>query len=68
MLQIVWDGICTDFAQTYYSTVLDTQILFIVPYQTYEDVTPGIASFVAARESSINKKIAKFITLASKKN
>jgi len=68
MLEIVWDGICTDFAQTYYSTVLDTQILFIVPYQTYEDVTPSIASFIAARENTVNKKIGKFIVLASKKN
>ena len=68
MLQIVWDGICTDFAQTYYSTVLDTQILFIVPYQTYEDVTPSIASFIASKENTVNKKISKFITLVSKKN
>lgn len=68
MLEIVWDGICTDFAQTYYSTVLETQILFLVPYQSYEDITPGVASFIAARESTVNKKIAKFITLVSKKN
>lgn len=66
MLEIVWDSLCTDFAQSYYSAILDTQILYIVPYLTYEDTTPNIASFIASKESTINKKINKFIQLVSK--
>ena len=66
MLDIVWDNLCTDFAQTYYGTLLDTQILFIVPRLTYEDTTNNLASFVAGQENTVNKKIEKFIALASK--
>ena len=66
MLDIVWDNLCTDFAQTYYGTLLDTQILFIVPRLTYEDTTNNLASFVAGQEKTVNKKIEKFIALASK--
>ena len=66
MLEIVWDGIGTDFTQTFYSIYMDTQIFHIIPYVTFPDATDSLASFVARTESSINKKISKFLTLAEK--
>lgn len=67
MLDIVWDGICTDFAQSYYSLILDTRALYLIPDLTYEDTTASIASFVAGIESTVNKKISKFFTTLEKK-
>jgi hypothetical protein len=67
MLDIVWDGICTDFAQSYYSLILETRALYLIPDLTYEDTSANIASFVAGIESTINKKINKFFITLSKK-
>jgi hypothetical protein len=66
MLEIVWDGLCSDIAQTYYSAMNDTQILYIVPYLTFEDSTQNVASFIASKESTVNKRLKKLMTLASK--
>ncbi|MBO5305168.1 MAG: hypothetical protein J6B12_00245 [Clostridia bacterium] len=66
MLEIVWDGIGTDFTQTFYSIYMDTQIFHVIPNVTYPDAQENIASFIARTESSINKKISKFITLVEK--
>lgn len=61
MLQIVWDGIGTDFAQTFYGAFIDTEIFHLMPRLTPENATEGIASFIGSRESSVNKKIDKFL-------
>ncbi|MBQ8409985.1 MAG: hypothetical protein IJY39_14080 [Clostridia bacterium] len=66
MLEIVWDGLCSDIAQTYYSSMTDTQILYVVPYLTFENSTQNIGSFIASKESTVNKKLKKLMTLASK--
>lgn len=66
MLEIVWDGLCSEIAQTYYSAMNDTQILYIVPYLTFEDSTQNVASFIASKESTVNKRLIKLMTLASK--
>jgi len=68
MLDIVWDGLCTDFAQTYYGAFLDSQVLFLVPRLTYEDAEMSLAPFVASIKTSLEKKISKFLILASKVN
>ena len=66
MLEIVWDGIGTDFTQTFYSIYMDTQVFHIIPYTTFPDATENIASFVARIEKSVNKQIDKFFTLLEK--
>lgn len=66
MLEIVWDGIGTDFTQTFYSIYMDTQVFHIIPYTTFPDATENIASFVARIEKSVNKQIDKFFILLEK--
>ena len=66
MLQLVWDGIGTDFAQTYYSAFIDTQIFHMMPLLTHKNATQNVASFVASKESNLNKLLYKFMTLVSK--
>lgn len=67
MLEIVWEGIGTDFAQTFYSAFLDTNIFHMMPHLTYADATESVASFIAAKESMVNKKIDKFVRAVEKK-
>lgn len=67
MLELVWDGIGTDFTQTFYSIYMDTQIFHIMPYVTFPDATDNMASFVARTEKTINKKISKFIAMVEEK-
>lgn len=57
MLEIVWDGICSDFCQTYYSSLIDTKILYIVPQLTFEGSNGNISSFIAGAEKSVNKRL-----------
>ena len=66
MLKIVWDGICSDFCQTYYNAIIDTQALYIVPYLTFADSEKNIASTIAGIEVTVNKKLKKFLISASK--
>jgi hypothetical protein len=66
MLEIVWDGLCSDFCQTYYSSMISTQVLYIVPYLTFEDATKNVSSFIAGAEKTVNKSLKKLMTLASK--
>ena len=61
MLQIVWDGIGTDFAQTFYGALMETEIFHLMPRLTPETATEGVASFVGSREASINKRLDKFL-------
>lgn len=61
MLQIVWDGIGTDFAQTFYGALMETEIFHLMPRLTPENATEGVASFVSSREASINKRLDKFL-------
>lgn len=66
MLEIVWDGIGTDFTQTFYSIYMDSNLFHIIPYVTFPDRTDNLASFIARVERSVNKQISKFITLVEK--
>ena len=62
MLQLVWDGICTDFglAFSYISSALDTN-LYMLPTLTYVSTESQVASYVKSYENSANKAIAKYI-------
>jgi hypothetical protein len=64
MLKIVWDGICSDFCQTYYNALIDTQILYIVTYLTFDDADYNVASYIASMETAVNKKLKKFLAAA----
>ena len=59
MLQIVWNGIRTDFAQTYYSALSNTRVLYMAVELTKEDSTQNLASYVASVEKSVNKLLKK---------
>ena len=61
MLEIVWDGIGTDFAQTFYGAFIDTQIFHLMPRLTPENATQNVASFIAEKETSVNKLVTKFL-------
>ena len=61
MLDIVWNGICYEMAQTYYSLLKDkNNYLYVLEVLTEEDTTINLASYVATTENSINKKLKKF--------
>ena len=65
MLEIVWDGLCSDFCQTYYSCMISTQVLYVVPYLTFEDATKNLSSFIAGAEKTVSKSLKKLMTLSA---
>lgn len=68
MLQLVWDGICTDFglAYSYISQSLDTN-LYMLPTLTNANTSYSIASYVKSYEGSANKAIDKWMKMYDKK-
>ena len=67
MLKIVWDGICSEFAQAYYNVAIESRILYVMPNLTYESVEPNLASYMAKWSGTVNKKISKFLSIVRKK-
>ncbi len=61
MLQVVWDSVCSDMGQTYFSVVQDTNILYILPSVTKADSTENLSSFVAKVDSKIKKSFKTFV-------
>lgn len=61
MLTIIWDGVCSDFGQTYYDCMSNTGVLYMVGNLTNANTTQNIASFMAKVDKSANKMIKKFI-------
>lgn len=61
MLKIVWDGIGTDFGQTYYWAFLKTDIWRLMVLLTPEDATESVASFIKARDAMVYKIFKKFL-------
>jgi len=61
MLKIVWDGIGTDFGQTYYWAFLKTDIWRLMVLLTPEDATESVASFIKARDAMVYKILKKFL-------
>ena len=61
MLDIVWDGVCSDVGQTYYSVIKDgNTVLNVLTRLTELESTNNLASYVATTENSINRKLKKF--------
>ena len=61
MLDIVWDSVCSDFGQTYFSVIENTNFVYILPAITKVGATDNLASFVAKHESSANRNLKKFV-------
>ncbi|MBQ8408352.1 MAG: hypothetical protein IJY39_05750 [Clostridia bacterium] len=61
MLSIIWDGVCSDFGQTYYACMSQTNLLYVIPELTKANTSQNIASFMAKVDKSANKMIKKFI-------
>ena len=59
MLEIVWDGICTDFAQTYFGAISSTQILYMIPELVKPERTANLSSYIASAEKTVNKLLKK---------
>lgn len=66
MLEIIWDGICTDFAQTYYGAISGSQFLYMLPELTKSGSTLNLSSYVASAEKSVNKLLKKLTLTAGK--
>jgi len=62
MLDLVWNGICSDFGLTYshLSNTLD-QNLYMFPKVTNAQASTGLASHVKSYENAANKAIFKFL-------
>ena len=61
MLQIVWDSIGTDFAQTFYGSFESTDFFHMMARLTPEDATQNVASFIKSRETTVNKLVRKLL-------
>ncbi len=62
MLEIIWDGLCSDFGLTYgnVSGSLDTN-LYMLPTVTNPNGTEQLASFVASYEKTANKALVQYM-------
>lgn len=62
MLDLVWDGIVSDFGLTYMSlsTALGN-LLYMIPEVTYVNSTLNTASYISTCESAANKAITKYL-------
>lgn len=69
MLDLVWDGICSDFGLTYshLSSTLD-QNLYMFPKVTCATESFGLASYVKSYENAANKAISKFMKTVARVN
>ena len=69
MLQIVWDGICTDFGLAYHaiSTSNLDENLYMLPNLTNPNTTYNIASYIKRYEANGNKAIDKWMKTFEKK-
>lgn len=66
MLDLIWDSVCSDFGQAYYSVVKDTQLLYMIPELTHSWTTRNIASFMASVDRVANKAFRQFTVKVSK--
>lgn len=62
MLDTVWDSVCSDLGQTYFSVIERTNLLYMLPNLTVVNRTKNLASYMAEVESSANKSLKKFMS------
>lgn len=65
MLEIVWDGVCSDFGQTFYYSFYGSEILYLVSRLAVVDTTKELGSFTASAEKVINKSLKKLFSKTS---
>jgi hypothetical protein len=68
MLEIVWDSVCCEFAQTYSEVIGGNNLLYLMANVTNELASPTIASSIATLARSSNGAIQKFFTKIEKLN
>lgn len=61
MLDLIWDGVCSDFGQTYHGVLSKTDLLYIVSRLVDPSSTKNIGSFMATVDKSANKMINSFL-------
>lgn len=61
MLDIVWESVCSDFGQTYFSVIETTNFVYMLPELTRVGATENLASFVAKHENVANRNLKKFV-------
>ncbi len=62
MMDLIWDGICSDFGMTYSTITLSLdKNLYMLPTLTGDPAAQGIASYVESYEGPSNKQIKKFM-------
>ena len=66
MLAIVWDTVCTDFAQTFNESLGGTQLLYMMATVTEANTSSNLASTIAGLERSANSSITKFMKKVEK--
>lgn len=67
MLSIVWDTVCTDFAQTYGGDLCGSDLLYLMAKVTDPNSSMNLASSVASMQRTANRAIATFITKVENK-
>jgi hypothetical protein len=61
MLELVWDTVCSDFGQTYFSVIEGTNFVYMLPEITKVGASENLASYVARRENTANRNLKKFL-------
>lgn len=61
MFDVIWDSVCSDAGQTYYSVVIKTNVLYVLPSVTKANSTSNLGSFVGGCENTIEKAFKQFI-------
>lgn len=66
MLAIIWDTVCTEFAQTYNDSLGGSGLLYMMATVTEANTSTNFASTVAGLERSTNTAITKFMKKVEK--
>ena len=66
MLAIVWDTVCTEFAQSYCEALSGTSLLYLMAQVTHANTTMNIASTVKGIERSTNTALSKYMKKVEK--
>ena len=61
MLDIVWKSVCADAGMAYFDVISGTALPYVLRDLTKEITTQNLASYVASKESLINKNFEKHI-------
>lgn len=67
MLSLVWDTVCTEFAQPYCESLGGNSILYVVPDLTRAEATQNATSYFASIERAASKAITKFTKVFDEK-